>query len=88
MGWHVECMGSVMKTTTHSNPATSLVGRLVKEFFTLIERLVPSGYEDENGFHYGPQPRVPHIVRFPTETYARRPLGYRTRRSATSLRSR
>ena len=77
-----------MKYTNHSPAAISRFGRLVEKFFNLMERIVPSGYEEDDGFYYGSEPsRVRHMVRFHTETYARRPLCYRTRRTATSLRS-
>ena len=73
-------------TTLPSNPATSLLGRLDEKFLATLDRLVPTGYENETGFHYGTQPvRVRHMVRFHPEPTTRHARRYRTRHLSASF---
>lgn len=52
-------------TTVKTQLATSLFGRWVEKFLATVDRGVPTGYENETGFHYGePSGRGRHIVRF------------------------
>ncbi|MEK7780576.1 MAG: hypothetical protein AAB370_03620 [Verrucomicrobiota bacterium] len=74
-----------MKATALSQPATSLLGRLVGMFQTAMDKLVPYGFEDDDGFHYGEPPRTRHMVRFRHEPSLSHARCYRTRHPQVSF---
>lgn len=55
--WHKRCVNKCMKAETPNiKPTGSFLERVSAKMSALFERLVPYGYEDENGFHYGMEP--------------------------------
>lgn len=75
-------------TLQRSLPATTLFGRLVEMCHATLNKLVPFGFEDDQGFHYGGEPpQLRHILRFHTEAAAHHSRRYRTRRARPSFHS-
>lgn len=79
-----------MKHTSPLRPhqPASWLGRLAEKFRAVLNQLVPYGYEDANGFHYGAaQTPTSHVVRFHSESPACHARHYRTRYSRSSFHS-
>ena len=76
------CQLELMKTThRQSYLAPSLLRRFFKGFFSFFEKLVPAGYQDTSGFHYGVPPlQTGPWVHLRTQTASKRSRHQRIRR--------
>ena len=63
-----------MKTMSPTtSPVQAFLGKLFMKFLGVMEKVMPYGYEDGTGFHFGAEPpRVGPMARFRTARAVRR----------------